>query len=677
MPFNFPDPAVSTTAINPVTGAKYQWKADPGKWVLTGGQADATNPPVTIDLLPPEEPQKGDLWIHEETLIEYAWDGTQWFEVGSSCGGASEEEEEEEEESYLPFTNRYRLVAPDDFTDEPGTATIFTSAYAAGDDTFLSPGIEEFHFANEDLDGKLHSPTDLYQYFQIDGEKVGQIRGNKLPYPTYYVKALNGTDRYYEVEHKDHYPLFEEGQIIHYRPAAVGNYVQKEGGDTMEGPLEITGTRSVGDDADNPNHVSTLKVLNIENRNSSYLGLKYNGSTKVYVGGDDVSIANDIKFNRGSGSTIKSNVQDLLKVNERDIAYLGQSIEDESLVTKQYVDSGLIELEEEIDAIAPSVERGKWVFTAVGTVANPGQFTMYDADFGNGNPTGLFKSAKSIWFNEIDIEGTSHAFGDVDDGELLEIFVEDSPEYGLYEVVGQAHDETQTGTKFWVIDVNFIRTLEPTTAIGPGELCRFKVFMAPTGGDASSFVMKTGDEMTGRLVIESETELSDFTVPTNNDARIEFKNLKPSNNAEAKASIYIPGAASSLACSNSFHATSFSTANTLYGYQETTENDGRKTRVSKYPRIQFLSDSSDADNRSKDYGLLKFNNKDRLKWNDNGGEIFNDNGAIFSWNSAYGYLMGQGNDTALTWGKDGVVLFRDSNGSLGTSGQVLTRKATG
>ena len=173
-----------------------------------------------------------------------------------------------------------------------------------------------------------------------------------------------------------------------------------------------------------------------------------------------------------------------------------------------FLQNEIIELEEEIDAIAPSIERGKWVFTAVGTVANPGQFTMYDADFGNGQPTGLFKSAKSIWFNEIDSDGTPHAFADVDDGELLEIFVEDSSEYGLYEIVGEAHDETLTGTKFWVIDVNFVRTLEATTAIGPGEVCRFKIFMAPTGGDASSFVMKTGDEMSGKLTLSDSTALN-------------------------------------------------------------------------------------------------------------------------------------------------------------------------
>ena len=183
----------------------------------------------------------------------------------------------------------------------------------------------------------------------------------------------------------------------------------------------------------------------------------------------------------------------------------------------------IIELEEEIDAIAPSVERGKWTFNAVGTVANAGQFTMYDADYGSGEPTGLFKSAKSIWFNEIDSDGTPHAFADVDDGELLEIFIDGSPEYGLYEVVGQAHDETEGATQFWVIDVNFVRTLETTTAVDTGELCRFKVFMAPTGGDASSFVLKAGDTMTGDLAIDKSENGPAAGGPSGKEATLTLK----------------------------------------------------------------------------------------------------------------------------------------------------------
>ena len=230
-------------------------------------------------------------------------------------------------------------------------------------------------------------------------------------------------------------------------------------------------------------------------------------------------------------------------------------------VNKGYVDTrdeelrqGIIELEEEIDAIAPSVERGKWRFTAVGTVANPGQFTMYDDAFGSGQPTGLFKSAKSIWFNAVDSDGVAHAFGDVDDGELLEIFVDGSPEYGLYEVVGQAHDETQGGSSFWVIDVNFVRTNEDTTTVGPGELCRFKVFMAPTGGDAGNFVLKTGDTMEGPspLVFKTKETGFNYNNPPTNTSYLKFLNDK--NGSITSVNLWLGGNVNTLTTDQSFMA---------------------------------------------------------------------------------------------------------------------------
>ena len=33
--FQFPDPAVTQTVKNPITGSTYQWKEPPGKWVMT------------------------------------------------------------------------------------------------------------------------------------------------------------------------------------------------------------------------------------------------------------------------------------------------------------------------------------------------------------------------------------------------------------------------------------------------------------------------------------------------------------------------------------------------------------------------------------------------------------------------------------------------------------------
>jgi hypothetical protein len=206
-----------------------------------------------------------------------------------------------------------------------------------------------------------------------------------------------------------------------------------------------------------------------------------------------------------------------------------------------FLQNEIIELEEEIDAIAPSIERGKWTFTAVGTVAQPGQFTMYDADFGSGNPTGLFKSVKSIWFNEIDADGVQHGFADIDDGELLEIFVDGSPEFGLYEVKGKAHDETQGATSFWVIDVEFVRTNEDTTAVGPGELCRFKVFHAPSGGEASGFVKITGDTMEGPGPLEFKNKQSNtnYNSPPSNTSYLKFEN--DNNGSKNSGSLWLCG----------------------------------------------------------------------------------------------------------------------------------------
>ena len=68
MAFNFPDPSVETTVTNTVTGATYQWKADPGKWVLTGGAPPAPD-------------------------------------------------------TFFPFTSSYTLVHPDNYTEADGTCT--------------------------------------------------------------------------------------------------------------------------------------------------------------------------------------------------------------------------------------------------------------------------------------------------------------------------------------------------------------------------------------------------------------------------------------------------------------------------------------------------------------------------------------------------------------------------
>jgi hypothetical protein len=259
-------------------------------------------------------------------------------------------------------------------------------------------------------------------------------------------------------------------------------------------------------------------------------------------------------------------------------------------VNKRYVDERdailqqeIIELEEEIEAIAPSVERGKWVFTAVGTVTQPGQFTMYDEEYVNGGiPTGLFKSVKSIWFNPIDSEGTAHAFGDVAEGELLEVFDSNDADFGLYQILGPAHEEeTSLGAKYWVIDVTFVRTNEDEAKVAPSDICRFKIFMAPTGGDSGSFVMKTGDTMEGPspLVFKTKQTGTSYNNPPTNTSYIKFVNDK--NGSTTSGSLWLGGNNSILTTNLSLMVRgSVYTDSYYYGY------DGSSTRR---PRIRFQS----------------------------------------------------------------------------------------
>jgi hypothetical protein len=176
------------------------------------------------------------------------------------------------------------------------------------------------------------------------------------------------------------------------------------------------------------------------------------------------------------------------------------------------IQNDLIELEEEIDAIAPSVERGSWSFNASGVVTGKGVFTAYDKPISQaGNPTGLVQSIQSVWIHSTDSSGARHGFTDVKQGQFLEIFVEDSPHYGLFEVV-EAHDYTDGAGDYWVIDVNFVRSLEDTTSFKANDLCRFKIFQPPQGGSGGGVVVSDNapkDIETGQLWFNTrDTELT-------------------------------------------------------------------------------------------------------------------------------------------------------------------------
>ena len=281
----------------------------------------------------------------------------------------------------------------------------------------------------------------------------------------------------------------------------------------------------------------------------------------------------------------------------------------------------IIELEEEIDTIAPSVERGVWQMTLSGGALGSGEITMYDGTFGNGSPIGIFKQAESVWFSANDTAGVPHGFGDVEPGYLLELFVQGEDDYGLFEVV-EVHDQTPgSPNPYYAIDVNFIRALSNTSKADPGDLVRMKTFQAPNGGNAGDFVLKEGDDMTGRLSMDQVADLEDFTAPSlRADPSIRFLATKSDDSTSTNVYLYQPGYKMGLVCSSAFWSSTLITKTYLYGYEDVTESDGRITRDFKNAGLGFLR--PDANNINNDFGSLAWKSTNpRLTWDANRVEI--------------------------------------------------------
>jgi hypothetical protein len=280
-----------------------------------------------------------------------------------------------------------------------------------------------------------------------------------------------------------------------YLDQQQGSYVKKKGGDSMEGPLDITGGRNPDPDG----IVSTLEVLNVDSGENSDLQLKRNGATGIYIGDGMNNYMGNIKFGTANAQLFGATGIEIGYFGADALYYKGVISDPKAVTNKEYVDAGdnelrqdIIELEEEIDAIAPSVERGIWTFNLAGVVSSRGQITMTDGFDQAGSPIGLFKSAKSVWLNELDNTGTPHGFANVSAGDLIELFVEGQPDYGLFTVIA-IHDETDGANKYWVIDVEFVRSLSADSTVDNQDKLRVKIIKPPTAGDNTSYLMKYGD----------------------------------------------------------------------------------------------------------------------------------------------------------------------------------------
>jgi len=138
-----------------------------------------------------------------------------------------------------------------------------------------------------------------------------------------------------------------------------------------------------------------------------------------------------------------------------------------------------IELEEEIDDLAITAERGIWKYS-VNTPGN-GEFNMLDdTDFQD-----LFSAVKSLGFSKLDSEGQSHDFSTVQVEDYIELKEDGQSDYGLFQITGVSNPSPNTAN----FDVTFVKG---TGYMEPGKYARLKIFRLATGEDLNA-VADIGD----------------------------------------------------------------------------------------------------------------------------------------------------------------------------------------
>ena len=256
-------------------------------------------------------------------------------------------------------------------------------------------------------------------------------------------------------------------------------------------------------------------------------------------------------------------------------------------------DNLILELEEELEAIAPNLERGSWVYSD--------NYTKNDGEFGFRTSSATvptsFSDVAELIFNKLDSQGNPHGFGDVEVGQYVQLFQEGSPDSALYQIDAEA---TPNGDDF-NFDVTFVRSIGDFPDLG--ETFRFK-FFSIVDGNPDEYVQKSGDEMSGTLTFKNVGDVTDLDFDVNK-ANLTFRTTKSDNSGFETVSLYQNGLDSSLTISGGVVAKGsfFSETGSFFG----ADPSGRYF-VAHKPRLQLDADS----------GKLWWDGEDRLTWTEEG-----------------------------------------------------------
>ena len=218
-----------------------------------------------------------------------------------------------------------------------------------------------------------------------------------------------------------------------------------------------------------------------------------------------------------------------LKVLNLQESQAEQDTKIEALEASQVVQDGqIIELEEEIESLAPSTDRGSWTFSDAMPLA-AGEYTMGASVSSSycidqlercmrdilGFPDNIDPAAQAecnrlagecetarengelympdyshaviLHFHKLDSDGKEHSFADWTVGKYIDLFDREDDDYALFEIT---EAPTQDGD-IYTIGVQVLQHQGQA-----GGLVRVKVFEM-SSADPTDYVRKTGDTMTG------------------------------------------------------------------------------------------------------------------------------------------------------------------------------------
>ena len=227
----------------------------------------------------------------------------------------------------------------------------------------------------------------------------------------------------------------------------------------------------------------------------------------------------------------KANVQ--INLNKTDIDELGLDLREERDVIKAEIDGKLATLEEELEQLAPSLERGSWNFT-LNHPPGPGEYTMISAFLdeddqealctqalaecqtaAGGDPvagqacsrdyqaclnaidgskvvtTDDWTQCDELVFNNIDMNGVDHGWGGIDSDHYIDVFNMNDENYMVGDIA------THGGGSF-----SFDLVSSKGVASGPATI---KIFKSEGTIDFDQYLRKTGDTVTGDLRVKPGT----------------------------------------------------------------------------------------------------------------------------------------------------------------------------